>query len=464
MLGQADQAHAARSEKSPTTSMSTPLPVMSTMWGEDGELNCSGCCSKIGGYFTALNLSSLRVGMKPRLIQILQALSLRPMTIQEIADRLGGLSPVTVRRHLQRLRKQGYWIEIDQTGRYFIMGRNNEKAAPSAMSSLGERAESLEAELEKAVYSYILEGRISGIVAKKDNDAGWVYRFTPEDVATHLGIRRDVAERVLLRLEERRWLRRDHSPSGFYYFPEQDAAYDPLIEGYLDYDEKGFSKLVSKKRLTWPKGTALKPGSWKFEEMGDGRTEVEMYSQTTLDVLRHLGEGFMIDVVDHLGMPHPAHNLPVPDWENEIQPEAGMLLRVILDGDVFPWFWLIDPREGSEEDYYQARKVFWSRATNYILLWLEPLYSSLIDLGLEECVKRFQEKEEEFRERNKELEQPRRLLEAITPQRYWEIARAWCLEILRSCLVVCGSLGISDEGTRKATLVVKNLEAIPNIL
>ncbi len=69
---------------------------MSAMWGAERVLNCSAYCSVIGGYFTPLNLSSLRVDMKPRLIQILQALKL-PMTIQEIADKLGGLSPVTVR-------------------------------------------------------------------------------------------------------------------------------------------------------------------------------------------------------------------------------------------------------------------------------------------------------------------------------------------------------------------------------
>jgi len=385
------------------------------------------------------------------------------MTVQEMADRLGGLSPVTVRRHLQRLRREGYWIEIDQTGRYFIMGRSvarqTQTDSSQDLSSLGERAESLETELEKAVYRYILEGRITGIVAKKREDGGWVYRFTPEDVSSHLGIKRDVAERILLRLEERRWLRRDHSPSGFYYFPEQDAAYDPFTEGYLDYDETAFSRLVSKRIFTWPKGTALKPGSWKFEEVGGGRAEVEMYSQTTLDMLRHLGEGFMVDIVDHLGIPHPAHKLPVPDWENEIQPEARMLLEVLLEDEVLPWFWLIDPREGaSQRDYYQARKVFWSRAMNYVLAWLEPVYSSLIELGLEECSKRFREKEEKFREKNKELERPRRLLEGITPQRYWEIARAWCLELLRSCLVVCTNLDISDEGTRKAALVIKDLE------
>ena len=144
--------------------------------------------------------------MNARLIQIMRMLEGGPKHPSEIADVLG-LSPITARRHIQRLRNKGYWIELDSSGRYFILGRVRSGEKGVIGVEYGKKMEDLEEEMEKAAYKYIVEGAVSGMMTKRDGKGEMRWRFTPSDVAEVLGVDEGMAGRILSRLENARYLR-----------------------------------------------------------------------------------------------------------------------------------------------------------------------------------------------------------------------------------------------------------------
>ncbi len=410
------------------------------------------------------------VCMNARLIQIIRLLGQYPSSPSEIADRLG-LSPVTARRHVQRLREKGYWIELDGSGRYFLLGRGCVSGS-GEVAGLGyrEKMKEIEEDMEKAAYQYVLEGTVSGMMGRRDEKGAWISRFTPEDVASHLGVDVDVAERVLLKLEKSRYVTSHGRPP--VYSPSEGWAFHAFRRGLVDYDEGSFEKLISKKQFTWPEGVGVSLAACREEELPDGKTRLEIYSVTGLEVIKDLAEGYLglaFDAQSDASTESVVRIPEIPDIgpESELEPESNMLAKFLMEYrpyNPWPWLWLMDLREDMpEEEWKDARALFWSRAIRFLLLLLRPVYSSLQEKGLEGCVE-MTEKKMQTKGRLKphgratDVEILRKSLEVMGAKRFWEHCRALCLELLRSCLRVCDTLGVSDEATQEARGIVGVLE------
>lgn len=394
-----------------------------------------------------------------------------PKSSGELADRLG-LSTTTARRHVQRLRKEGYWIELDASGRYFLLGKGFEKKHREEKGlGYGERIEGIEKEMEKAAYRYILEGRVSGLLARRNAKGTMLSRFTPQDVASHLGVDVAVAERILQKLEEARYLGRCAGPkAAATHYPDEGWMFDAFRRGIVSYDEEAFSKLISKKEFTWPEGIGLSYVACKEVELPGGKTRLEIYSNSGLELIKDITEGFLELALDAQGRAFREALPEIPDigTENDIQPESNMLARFLSEFNPinpWPWLWLMDLHENmAEEEWRKARNLFWSRAMRFLLILLRPIHSPLRELGLEGCVKMTEKKMASAEGRLKphgratDVEILRKSLEFMGARRFWELSRALCLELLGSCLLVCDALRISDEGTIEASGIVKALK------
>jgi len=409
--------------------------------------------------------------MKVRLFQIIRMLEVGPRSSGELADRLG-LSTTTARRHVQRLRKEGYWIELDASGRYFLLGKGLERNHREEKGlGYGERIEGIEKEMEKAAYRYILEGTVSGMMARRNARGTMVSRFTPQDLADHLGVDVGVAERILQKLEEARYLIRYGRPkAAATYHPREGWIYNAFRCGMVAYDEDAFSKLISKKQFIWPEGVGLSLVASKEEQLPDGKTYLEIYSNSGLELIKDITEGFLELALDAQGRTFMQAMPEIPDTgtENDIQPESNMLARFLSEfNPINPWpsLWLMDLHEDmAQEEWRNARNLFWSRAMRFLLILLRPIHSPLREFGLEGCVKMTEEKMSSAEGRPKphgratDTEILRKSLETMGARRFWELSRALCLELLGSCLRVCDGLRISDEGTAEASGVVQALK------
>ncbi len=176
--------------------------------------------------------------MNARLIQVIRFLRQRPMTAQEIADELD-LSPTTARRHVQRLRERGFWIEIDGAGRYHVLGRGTpEKREKVDGLSFREKTEALDREMERAAYTYVLEANVSGLMGKQTEDGKIVWRCGSTEVAKALDVDVETAGRILARLEDRGLVDRCGGPKGTRYHPREAWIYNAFLRGLVQYDEK----------------------------------------------------------------------------------------------------------------------------------------------------------------------------------------------------------------------------------
>ena len=339
----------------------------------------------------------------------------------------------------------------------------------------GERIKEIEEEMEKAVYRYILEGTVSGMMSRRNEKGEMVSRFTSQDIANQLGVDSEGAMGVLLKLEEKRYLTRYGSPKGdAAYYPREGWIFEAFRRGMVDYDEKDFVELISKKKFTWPEGVGISMVACKEEELPDGKTHLEIYSNMGLEVIKDLTEGFTelaFDAQDKAPSSEVIVEIPeIPEIgpENEIEPESNMLARFLTEYNPYtpwPWLWLMDLREDMpKEEWKNARALFWSRAMRFLLLLLKPIYSPLQDKGFEGCVEMTEKKMTQTKGKLKphgratDVEILKKSLETMGAKRFWELSRALCLELLKSCLHVCDTLGVSDEGTHAAVGIVGVLE------
>ncbi len=408
--------------------------------------------------------------MNARLIQIIRMLAGGPKHPEEIADRLG-LSPITARRHIQRLRKKGYSIELDASGRYYVLGKDGSGRKGMVGMEYGKRIGHLQEEMEKAAYRYVLEGAVSGMMGSRTKGE-MVRRFTPSDVAEFLGVDEEVAESVLGHLEEAGYLRRFKSGTGPVYCPSEEfGIFQAFRRGLVDYTEEDFAKLISKQRFVLPKGVALQMIASREEELPEGGTRFEIYSNTGLNLIQDLTEGFLGLALDAQGSDFRRSMPEIPDDEMVgIEPESDMLSRFLTEFrplNPWPWLWLMDLRQDMPEaELRSARTLFWSRAMRFLLILLRPIYTPLCELGIDGCTKMTEERMAEAPDQSRskpvgratDAQILKKSLEVMGPVRFWELSRALCLELLRSCRSVCRTLGISDEGTAQAACVIEMLE------
>jgi len=208
----------------------------------------------------------------------------------------------------------------------------------------------------------------------------------------------------------------------------------------------------------------------KEKKLPDGKTHMEIYSNTSLELIKDLTEGFLELALDAQGRTFMEAMPEIPDTgtENDIQPESNMLARFLTElNPITPWpsLWLMDLHEDmAEEEWRNARNVFWSRAMRFLLILLRPIHSPLRELGLEGCVKMTEQKMASAEGRQKphgratNVEILRKSLEFMGARRFWQLSRALCLELLGSCLRVCDALQISDEGNIEASGIVQALK------
>ena len=393
--------------------------------------------------------------MSVRLIQILRLLKKSPMDAEEIASTFG-FSPITARRHVQRLRDRGYDIQIDKNGRYFVLGQGKYVKGDKMKLTFAEKTEALETDMERAAYRYVLETQVSGVVATRKEDGEVVWRCNPLGVAKALGIDDQTAQRVLDRLESKRYLCRYGGTNGPVYSPCEDRLYSALIKGQIELDEKELGNLLSKKKLVWPVGeTLLSVASQHETELPDGKLEIELHSNTGLSLTKNITEGLICDALSAMSvtMDDWMVELPDTDTENEIQPENNLLMRFLTEFNAFnpwPWLWLMDlKRDMPEDEWKAARSLFWSRALRLMLILLEPLHQPLCKYGVKGCTERTEE-------RMKKDDALKHRLQIIGAQRFWELSRAVCIELLGDCIKICETISV-DQGVPEAKKILVTL-------
>ncbi len=220
--------------------------------------------------------------------------------------------------------------------------------------------------------------------------------------------------------------------------------------------------MISKREFIWSEGMGLLSIiSSREEELSSGRRKMEIYSSTGLSLIEYLTEGLLYDTLDAITLPGEGSSddwlseLPDPGTEDEIQPEGNLLMRFLTEFNTYnpwPWLWLMDLRDDiPEEEWKEARKLFWSRATHFLVILLRPIHDPLLQMGMEGCISRTEEK-------MKTDDSLRKRLRNIGARRLWELSRAICIELLRCCLSICDALEISTEATAEATKIMSALE------